>query len=81
MLTMLGGLAEFERDLIRAHTGGGREPAKARGAKLGRKTKIHRTLEARDPWSPRPRHHDEEGLREIARSYDLLQSPISRLTK
>ena len=26
MLTVLGGLAEFERELIRAHTGAGREP-------------------------------------------------------
>src|ERR1700704_3661482 len=30
MLTVLGGLAEFERDLIRARTGEGRERAKAR---------------------------------------------------
>src|SRR5271165_3458435 len=29
MLTVLGGLAEFERDLIRARTGEGRERAKA----------------------------------------------------
>ena len=35
MLTVLGGLAEFERDLIRARTGEGRERAKARGVKLG----------------------------------------------
>jgi len=26
MLTVLGGLAEFERDLIRTRTGGGAEP-------------------------------------------------------
>jgi DNA invertase Pin-like site-specific DNA recombinase len=31
MLTMLGGLAEFERELIRTRTGEGRERAKARG--------------------------------------------------
>jgi DNA invertase Pin-like site-specific DNA recombinase len=31
MLTVLGGLAEFERELIRAHTGEGRARAKARG--------------------------------------------------
>jgi DNA invertase Pin-like site-specific DNA recombinase len=30
MLTVLGGLAEFERDLIRARTGEGRERGKAR---------------------------------------------------
>src|SRR6516162_4085450 len=35
MLTVLGGLAEFERDLIRARTGEGRERAKARGMRWG----------------------------------------------
>jgi len=37
MPTVLGGLAEFERELIRARTGEGRERAKARGVKFGRK--------------------------------------------
>ena len=37
MLTVLGGLAEFERELIRSRTSEGRERAKARGVKLGRK--------------------------------------------
>src|SRR5262245_46755763 len=36
MLTVLGGLAEFERELIRARTGEGRKRAKDRGVKLGR---------------------------------------------
>src|SRR6202171_6019105 len=40
MLTVLGGLAEFERDLIRTRIGEGRERAKARGVKLGRKPKL-----------------------------------------
>src|SRR5260370_3773568 len=40
MLTVLGGLAEFERELIRTRTGEGRERAKARGAILGRKPKL-----------------------------------------
>src|ERR1700731_2171784 len=40
VLTVLGGLAEFERDLIRARTGEGRARAKARGVKLGRKPKL-----------------------------------------
>jgi DNA invertase Pin-like site-specific DNA recombinase len=31
MLTVLGGLAEFERELIRSRTGEGRERAKAKG--------------------------------------------------
>jgi DNA invertase Pin-like site-specific DNA recombinase len=48
MLTVLGGLAEFERELIRARTGEGRTRAKARGVKLGRKPKLtpHQQREA-----------------------------------
>src|SRR3954467_2063325 len=48
MLTVLGGLAEFERELIRARTGEGRERAKKRGVKLGRKPKLtlHQRQEA-----------------------------------
>ncbi|MBH5372195.1 recombinase family protein [Bradyrhizobium sp. CNPSo 4016] len=36
MLTVLGGLAEFERELIKARTGEGRERVKARGVHMGR---------------------------------------------
>jgi len=49
MLTILGGLAEFERDLICARTSEGRARAKARGVKLGRTPKLtmHQQQEAR----------------------------------
>ena len=50
MLTVLGGLAEFERELIRARTGEGRERAKARGVRLGRKPKLTPISSAR-LWS------------------------------
>jgi DNA invertase Pin-like site-specific DNA recombinase len=40
MLTILSGLAAFERDLIRARVNAGRELATARGVKLGRKPKL-----------------------------------------
>ena len=48
MLTILGSLAEFERELIRARTGEGRERAKARGVKMGRRPKLttHQIREA-----------------------------------
>jgi len=48
MLTVLGGLAEFERDLIKARTDEGRERAHARGVKFGRKLKLtpHQRAEA-----------------------------------
>jgi DNA invertase Pin-like site-specific DNA recombinase len=49
MLTVLGGQAEFERELIRARTGEGRERAKARGVHMGRPSKLtrHQREEAR----------------------------------
>lgn len=43
MLTVLGGLAEFERELIKARTGEGRKRAMAAGVKFGRKKKLHPT--------------------------------------
>ena len=76
MLTVLGGLAEFEKELIRARTGEGRERAKARGVKMGRKPKLtdHQKHEA-----IRRRDVDGEPVREIARSYNVSHSTISRL--
>src|SRR5712692_6762162 len=48
MLIVLGGLAEFERELIRVRTGEGRARAVARGVKLGPKFKLtaHQRREA-----------------------------------
>jgi DNA invertase Pin-like site-specific DNA recombinase len=70
------GLAEFETDLIRTRTGEGRERAKARGVKLGRKPKLteHQKREA-----IRRRDRDGEPVREIARTYNISHSTISRL--
>src|SRR6267378_2007140 len=77
MLTLLGGLAEFERDLIRTRTSEGRDRAKARGVKLGRRPKLtdHQKREA-----IRRRDLDGEPVREIAGSYNVSHSTISRLT-
>jgi DNA invertase Pin-like site-specific DNA recombinase len=76
MLTVLGGLAEFERELIRTRTGEGRERAKARGVILGRKPKLtsHQRREAI------ARREAGEVLTDIARSYNVSHSTISRLT-
>ncbi len=41
MMTVLGGLAEFERELIRARTSAGRERARAKGIRFGRKPKLN----------------------------------------
>src|SRR5271165_4046136 len=76
MLTVLGGLAEFERELIRARTGEGRARAVARGVKMGRKPKLtpHQRKEALK------RRDEGEPVREIARSYNVHNSTISRLS-
>jgi DNA invertase Pin-like site-specific DNA recombinase len=75
MLTVLGGLAEFERDLIRTRTGEGRARAVARGVRLGRKPKLtnHQIEEALR------RREAGEVLTEIARTYNVSHSTISRL--
>src|ERR1700751_3772716 len=68
ILTVLGGLAEFEREVIRARTGEGRARAVANGVKMGRKPKLtpHQRQEARQRVAA-----GKETLREIARSYNV----------
>jgi DNA invertase Pin-like site-specific DNA recombinase len=77
MLTVLGGLAEFERELIRARTGEGRERAKARGQHMGRPPKLtpHQRAEA-----IRRRDKGEDTLAEIGRSYNVSPQTIGRLS-
>jgi DNA invertase Pin-like site-specific DNA recombinase len=76
MLTVLAGLAEFERELIRARTSEGWERAKANGVKLGRKFKLtpHQRKEAL------ARRDRGETLMDIARTYNVSHSTISRLS-
>src|SRR5215208_5317211 len=76
MLTGLGGLAECERELIRTLTGGGRERAKARGVVLGRKPKLT-AYQRREAIA---RREAGEVLTDIARSYAVSHSTISRLS-
>jgi DNA invertase Pin-like site-specific DNA recombinase len=75
MLTILGGLAEFERELIRTRTGEGRQRAKARGVVMGRRPKLtpHQRREAL------ARREAGEVLTDIARSYNVSHSTVSRL--
>jgi DNA invertase Pin-like site-specific DNA recombinase len=74
-LTVLAGLAEFKRELIRSRTGEGRERARARGVQMGRKPKltVHQRTEALR------RREAGEPLVDIARSYAVSHSTISRL--
>jgi DNA invertase Pin-like site-specific DNA recombinase len=48
MLTILGGLAEFERELIRTRTAEGRARAVSQGVRLGRPRKMNQN-DAREP--------------------------------
>jgi DNA invertase Pin-like site-specific DNA recombinase len=75
MLTVLGGLAEFERELIRARTGEGRARAKARGVHMGRPPKLtpHQRREAL------ARREGGETLSDIARTYGVAHTTIARL--
>jgi DNA invertase Pin-like site-specific DNA recombinase len=75
MLTVLAGLAEFERELIKARTGEGRRRAQARGVRFGRKPALtpHQRQEAI------ARRETGEALVEIGRSYNVSHSTISRL--
>lgn len=73
MLTIIGGLAEFERSLIMERAEAGRMKAKARGVKFGRKLILNdeqcrKVLELRKSYS----------VREIADIYRVSKSTIKR---
>ena len=75
MLTVLGGLAEFERELIKARTGEGRARAKAAGQSLGRPFKLtdHQQAELSRRYA--------EGVTPtaLAASYAVSRKTISRV--
>jgi DNA invertase Pin-like site-specific DNA recombinase len=76
MMTVLAGLAEFERELIVTRTGEGRIRAAAKGVKFGRKPK----LTAYQRKEALARREAGETLQAIARSYGVDHSMISRLS-
>lgn len=75
MVTVLGGLAEFERELIRARTGEGRKRARDRGVRFGRPPKLtpHQRQEALR------RLADGETQAAIARTFNVDATTIGRL--
>jgi DNA invertase Pin-like site-specific DNA recombinase len=75
MLTVLGGLAEFERELIRARTGEGRKRAKDRGVRFGRPAAL--TPHQRQEALQRLANGDAQA--DVARSFNVSQATISRL--
>ncbi len=78
MLAVLGGLAEFERELIRARTGEGRERAKERGVHMGRPPALtrHQRIEAREALAA-----GAATQADLARRFNVSQSTISRLAE
>jgi DNA invertase Pin-like site-specific DNA recombinase len=76
MIAVLGGLADVERNLIRTRTAEGRSRAKARGQHMGRPPKLTAAQKAE------ARHRRAQGatLSELARSYNVSRSTISRLS-
>src|SRR5262245_63094107 len=75
MLTGLGGLAEFERELIRARTGEGRKRAKANGVKFGRPTAL--TPDQRQQAIQKLAQGEAQA--DVARAFNVSQATISRL--
>jgi DNA invertase Pin-like site-specific DNA recombinase len=75
LVTMLAGIAEFERELIKARTGEGRARAKARGVHMGRPPALtpYQRKEALQRLAA------GETQTDIARSYGVSHPTISRL--
>jgi len=75
MITVLGGLAEFERELIKARTDEGRKRAQARGVRFGRPIKLS-AFQIKEAVA---RREAGEAMADIGRSYGVSHSTISRL--
>jgi DNA invertase Pin-like site-specific DNA recombinase len=77
MLAVLGGLADVERDLIRTRTAEGRSRATARGQHMGRPPALTPQQQA----EARQRRADGATVRELAASYNVGRTTISRLAR
>lgn len=75
MLTILGGLAEFERELIKARTGEGRKRAKERDVHMGRPPALNRD-QRREALA---RLEAGEAQTDIARTFGVSHTTIGRL--
>jgi DNA invertase Pin-like site-specific DNA recombinase len=75
LVTMLAAIAEFERELIRERTGEGRKRAMQNGVRFGRKPKLS-DFQRKEALA---RRSNGETLAQIARSYAVSVSMISRL--
>jgi DNA invertase Pin-like site-specific DNA recombinase len=75
MLTIMGGIAEFERGLIRVRCEEGIERAKAQGKQFGRTPK----LDAGQRRKIAERYGKGETMAELALDYDVSEPTISRM--
>ena len=75
MLTILGGLAEFERELIKIRTSEGRVRAKARGVHMGRRSALNQDQQ-REALA---RIEAGDALTDIARTFGVSHTTIARL--
>jgi DNA invertase Pin-like site-specific DNA recombinase len=76
MLTVLGGLAEYERHLILSRTNEGRKRAQARGVRFGRKPKLTSFQRA----EALARRANGETLVDVAKTYNCSYMTIARLS-
>ena len=77
MIAVLGGLADLERDLIRARTAEGRSRAKQRGQHMRRPPKLSPAQQA----EARQRRAQGVTLTELGRSYGVSHTTIRRVTE
>jgi len=77
MVTILAGLATFERHLIKARTEDGRKRAKERGVRFGRPPKLT-TFQRQEAME---RLHNGESQANVARAYNINPAAICRLRR
>ena len=73
MFTIIGAMAEFEREIIRSRVMAGLDRAKARGVKLGRPA-----ISAEDIQEIRKLHHQGHSIRKIAGQVNLSIGVIAK---
>ena len=74
VLTVFGGIAEFERHLIRSRTDDGRRAAMARGVSFGRPPKLRADQQA----LARELIHEGKSVSEVARTFNVHPATIYR---
>jgi DNA invertase Pin-like site-specific DNA recombinase len=75
MITILAGLATFERHLIKVRTSEGRSEGEARGVRFGRKPSLREFQREEAPQCKA----NGETLADIGRTFGVSHSTISRL--